>query len=186
MFKNFRLKMLNREAASPKNKSLEIINGLNINDGDVVGDIGAGGGFFTFKFSGKVGKEGRVYAIDTNQQALEFIMNKSKENGFDNIKVISADDTGLDLPEKVDLFFLRNVFHHLKEPDKYFKGIRPFLKEDGKIAVVDFKKKGLSFTGLFGHFTEEEFMIDIMKKAGYEVHERFNFLESQSFIIFKL
>ena len=186
MFTNFLLKRLNSEAASPKNKPYEIINGLKLHDGEVIGDIGAGGGFFTFEFSRKIGKEGRVYAIDTNQEALEFIDAKSKGMEYNNINTILADVNGLNLPEKMDLFFLRNVFHHLKEPENYFKGLKPFLKDDGKIAIVDFKKKGLSFIGFFGHFTKEEVMINIMDKLGYGVHEKFDFLDRQSFITFKL
>ena len=185
MFTNFLLKRLNSEAASPKNKPSEIINGLKLHDGEVIGDIGAGGGFFTFEFSRKIGKEGRVYAIDTNQEALEFIDAKSKGMEYNNINTILADVNGLNLPEKMDLFFLRNVFHHLKEPENYFKGLKPFLKDDGKIAIVDFKKKGLSFIGFFGHFTPEKVMIDVMDKAGYGVHEKFDFLDRQSFITFK-
>lgn len=186
MFTNFLLKRLNREAASPKNKPFEIINGLNLHDGDVVGDIGAGGGFFTLEFSRKVGKEGKVYAIDTKQEALEFIYDKSKGMEYNNINTILANVNRINLPEKVDLFFLRNVFHHLHEPENYFNGLKPLLKDNGKIAIVDYKKKGFSFTGLFGHFTKEEVMIDIMENAGYVLHEKFDFLDEQSFITFKL
>ena len=72
MLTGFRLKMLNREASSPKNKPLEIIEHLNIQDGMVVGDIGSGGGYFTHEFSRKVGREGQVYAIDVNQKISGF------------------------------------------------------------------------------------------------------------------
>lgn len=186
MFTNFLLNRLNSEAASPKNKPSEIVNGLNLHVDDVIGYIGVGGGFFTLEFSRNVGKNGRVYAIDTKKEALEFIGDKAKEMEFNNINTILVHETGLNLPEKVDLFFLRNVFHHLKEPENYFKGIIPFLKDDGKIAVVDYKKKGFSFMGLFGHFTPEEVMMDVMEKAGYRVYEKFDFLDEQSFIILKL
>jgi predicted methyltransferase len=48
--------MLNREASSPKNKPVEIIEHLNIYNGNVVGDIGSGGGFFTREFSREVAR----------------------------------------------------------------------------------------------------------------------------------
>ena len=64
-----------------------------------------------------------------------------------------AKDNGLILPEKVDLFFLRNVFHHLPEPVEYFKNIRRFLNNEGKVTLIDYNKKGFSFVGIFGrHF----------------------------------
>ena len=72
------------------------------------------------------------------------------------------------------------------EPTEYFKNLRQFLKDDGKIAIMDYKKKGFSFVGFFGHYTPEETIIDIMEKAGFYVSEKFDFLDNQSFIIFKM
>lgn len=52
MFTNFLFNRLNREAASPKNKPSKIIENLDLHDGDVVGDIGAGGGISPLNFPG--------------------------------------------------------------------------------------------------------------------------------------
>jgi len=186
MFENFRLNMLNREAASSKNKHSEIVKNLNIQKGDKIGDIGSGGGYFTFLFSKEVEENGKVYAIDTNKKALAFIEDSSKNNEMINIKTVLANENGFSLPDKVDLFFLRNVFHHLPDHVEYFKNIKQFLKKDGKIAIMDYKKSGFSFVGLFGHYTPEETIIDIMEKAGFSVSEKFDFLDNQSFLIFKL
>ena len=185
MFENFRLNMLNREAASSKNKPLRIIKNLNLKNEDVIGDIGAGGGFFSFEFSKRVGS-GTVYSVDTNQKALDFIDSKSKIDGIKNIKTVKAENSKLYLPEKVDLIFLRNVFHHLPKPVDYFIDIRQFLKDDGKIAIIDYKKRGFSFTGLFGHYTPEETLIDMMNKAGFVLSKKFDFLPEQSFMIFMM
>ena len=185
MFENFRLNMLNREAASSKNKPLRIIKQLDIQNGDIVGDIGTGGGYFSFEFSRRVGKNGMVYSIDTNQKALEFIDVNLKKEGISNIKTVLANENGLELPEKVDLFFLRNVFHHLSEPIEYFMNISQYLKDEGKIAIIDYKKRGFSFTGLFGHYTPEKVLIDIMDKSGFALFEKFDFLSEHSFMTFK-
>ena len=92
----------------------------------------------------------------------------------------------MNLPEKsVDLFFLRNVFHHLPDRVEYFKNIKKLLKDDGKIAIIDYKKKGFSFTGLFGHYTPENVLMDTMDKAGFSPLEKFDFLPDQLFIIFE-
>jgi arsenite methyltransferase len=186
MLTGFILKMLNREASSLKNKPLEIINNLNIELGIVVGDIGSGGGYFTSEFSKKVGGEGKIYAIDVHQKYLEFISDNFEKEGMHNIETVLASENGMGLPEKsVDLFFLRNVFHHLPEQVAYFKNISKFLKDDGRIAIIDYKKKGFSFTGLFGHYTPEKVLIETMDKAGFQTFEKFDFLPDQLFIIFK-
>lgn len=185
MFTNLKLNMLNKKAASSENKPHEIIKNLEISGGDIIGDIGAGGGYFTFEFSKKVGKNGRVYAIDTNQKFLTFIEGESKKGMINNIKPVLADETGLYLPETVNIFFLRNVFHHLTEPAEYFKNIKQFLKDNGKIAVIDYKKEGSPFVGTSSHYTPEKTIIDSMEKAGLYMWKKFDFLPDQSFIVFK-
>jgi arsenite methyltransferase len=186
MFDDYKLKMLNKKASSLESMPDKVIINLDIHKGDIVGDIGTGGGYFTFEFSKIVGKNGKVYAVDTNQKSLDFIDHKAKEEGINNIKTVLAKDKGLILPEKVDLFFLRNVLHHLPEPVEYFKNIKHFLNNEGKIALIDYNKNGFSFVGMFGHHTSEEDMIDIMAQAGFNIYEKFDFLSNQSYILFKI
>ena len=186
MFNNYRVKMLNKEAGSTKNKPVKIIENMNIQKEDVIADIGSGGGYFTFKFSNEVGKNGKVYSIDTNQKSLGYINNKSKNTKFNNISTILVDETELIIPEKVDIVFLRNVFHHLPQQEDYFKNIKQFLKKDGKIVIIEHKKNGFNFVSILGHTTPEELIVDTMKQAGYTLNRKLDILPNQSFTIFKM
>ncbi len=185
MFENYRVEMLNKEAKSPKNKSFEIIKNLDIKEGDIIADLGSGGGYFTFEFSNEVGVNGKVYSIDTNQKSLEYIESNANKRNIHNIKIVYTNENELFLQEKVDIIFLRNVFHHLPEHNEYFRNIRQFLKKDGKIIIIEHKKKGFSFVSIFGHNTPEEVIIDTMVNAGFILYKKFDFLPSQSFTIFK-
>jgi ubiquinone/menaquinone biosynthesis C-methylase UbiE len=152
----------------------------------IVGDIGSGGGYFTREFSRKVGKEGQVYAIDTDQKSLDFIKDHLLKEGIQNVETLRANPNGINLPEKgVNLFFLRNVFHHLPNQVEYFQGIERFLNDDGKIAIIDYNKRKLSFTGLFGHYTPEIVLLDVMKQAGFSLLEKYDFLPDQLFMVFE-
>ena len=186
MFNNYRVNMLNKEAGSSKNKPFKIMENINIQKEDVIADIGSGGGFFTFKFSNEVGKNGKVYSIDTNQKSLGYINDQSKNLKFNNINTILVDGNGLIIPEKVDIIFLRNVFHHLPEQVEYFKNIKQFMKKDGKIVIIEHKKNGFNFVSLFGHNTPEEVITDTMDQAGYNLHNKLDILPNQSFTIFKM
>ena len=105
MFTQLRLDSLNKKAESPKNKPEEVVLNLNIEKGNIIADIGTGGGFFTFEFSKEVGDHGKIYAVDTDKNALSFITDKAKKNGIINVKPILADEGLLLMPEKVDTFF---------------------------------------------------------------------------------
>ena len=183
---NLRLKMLNRRASAPGSKLGEVIESLNIQKSDTVADIGSGGGYFTLEFAKRVGKGGKVYAVDTKQENLDYVKAQSEREGINNVVTVLADDE-IGLPEKsVDLVFMRNVVHHLPEPARYFADLKRFLKPDSRVAIIDYKKGGgFSFTQLFGHYVEEAVLLDEMERAGYDLMARFDFLPEQSFNIFK-
>jgi arsenite methyltransferase len=186
MFTSFFLKMLNREAASPRQKSERIIQSLPIQEGYTVADIGSGGGYFTLKFARKVGKTGKVYAVDTQSKYLDFVRSQAEREGLDNIVFVLAADDGIDLPEaNLDLIFARNVFHHLTEPGRYFHNLKRFLKPSGRVAIIDHRPKGgFSFVSLFRHHTPKETILQEMEKAGYFLAESFDFLPEQTFNLF--
>ncbi|NOY58094.1 MAG: methyltransferase domain-containing protein, partial [Calditrichaeota bacterium] len=78
----FLLKILNKEAQSPKNHPDEIIKNLGIEKGNYIADIGSGGGFFSFEFAKRVGESGRVYAVDTNRKYLDYIQKLAERSGI--------------------------------------------------------------------------------------------------------
>ena len=78
--------MFNRKASDPKNKPDEILKALALQQGQKVADIGAGGGYFTLRFTEAVEKDGRVFAVDTNPKFLEVIKNSAKKRGLDNVE----------------------------------------------------------------------------------------------------
>ncbi len=94
MFTFLFLNILNKEASSADSKPDEIIASLGIGEGDVIADIGSGGGYFTIAFAGKVGKAGRVYAVDVKPKYLEFIRRKAAREGLDNVSCVLGTSSG--------------------------------------------------------------------------------------------
>lgn len=188
MGKYSKAKMFNRKAARRQSKANEILKTLNIQPGQTIADIGSGGGFFTLLFSQLVGDEGRIYAIDTNQDFLEFINKQAAKQGIANITTVRATEQTIPLPtHSVDLVFVRNVFHHLQNRTQYFSEAKQLLTSEGRIAIIEFSRQGsrLSFHRRCGHNVPKEIIIEEMKKAGYIVSASFDFLPIQSFTIFR-
>jgi arsenite methyltransferase len=186
MFTSFFLNMLNKEASSARSKPDEIIASLGIGEGEVIADIGSGGGYFTIALAGKVGKTGRVYAVDVKLKYLEFIRRRAAREGLDNISFVLGTSSGIDLPEAgLDLVFARNVFHHLPDPSGYFRTMIRYLKPEANVAIIDHKpKRGLSFVSLFKHHTPGETVVREMERAGYSLIGSFDYLPDQTFSIF--
>jgi ubiquinone/menaquinone biosynthesis C-methylase UbiE len=186
LFTSLFLKILNTEASSAKSKPVEIIESLKIHEGDIIADIGSGGGYFTLAFAKKAGKTGRVYAVDVKPKYLDFIRRKAAREGLDNISTVLGKGGEMDLPlAGLNLVFARNVFHHLPAPADYFSNIKKYLKPGGRVAIIEHRpKRGFNFVVLFKHYTPGETVIQEMETAGYTLMRSFDFLPDQTFTLF--
>jgi len=171
---NLVARMFNREAK--RGKPDLILRKLELKPSQKIADIGAGGGYFAFRFAKEVEK---VYAVDVRQSFLDYINKKAKKEGIDNIETILIKDKVL-LPEKVDLIFLRNVYHHLKNRINCFRELKKYLKKEGKLIIVEKEK-----SGKISHGTRKVVILEEMKKAGYKIVEDYNILPGQNFLFLK-
>lgn len=183
---NFQAKMFNKKASDPKNKPDQIIEAIALKPGQSIADIGAGGGYFSLRFAEIVKEEGRVYAVDAKPEFLEYVKNSAKERGLNNIMPILVKEDRLNLPKKsLDFIFMRNVTHHIPNRVKYFRNLKDFLKSDGRIVIIEYKKgKFFTFRGLFGHDIPKEVIKQEMEEAGYLLEKEFDFLPEQHFVIY--
>lgn len=107
-------------------------------------DFGCGTGLFGFEFSEYFGS---LMGIDTSSGMLE-VFNKKSE-GYPNIhsQMIDLEDPKVDIDKsfKFDLIISSMAFHHLKEPETMLIKLKSYLKEGGKIAIVDLDTEDGSF-----------------------------------------
>jgi len=178
-------RMFNRQASDPQSKPDDVLKALALQPGQKVADLGAGGGYFSLRFAEEVGAQGHVYALDTDSGKIEFMRKSIAEEGVGNIEVVLVGKENLTLPEKVDMIFLRNVYHHISNRVQYFSQLRQYLKPNGRIAIVEHKGGG-GFHSLFEHRVSPEAIIEEMTSAGYLTAESLGMLPKQSFIIFSL
>jgi ubiquinone/menaquinone biosynthesis C-methylase UbiE len=189
MEKDSKAKMFNRKASRKQSRADEILKTLNIQPGQTIADIGSGGGFFTFLFSHLAGDKGTVYAIDTNEDFLEYINRQAAENGLTNIKTVLTTEESILIPHhSVDLVFIRNVYHHLQNRVQYFTQVKQLLSPSARVSIIEYSRRGsiFSFHRRCGHNVPQEIIVEELNKAGYTVSASFDFLPVQSFTIFTL
>lgn len=175
--------MLNNRA---KKDSEKVLEKLDIHVGDIIADIGSGGGFFTIEMAKRTGPGGKVFAADTNERLLSRIESIALKNQVSNIKTVLCREDNCPLQkESCDLIFMRNVLHHIKDPLSYFQKLRESIKPGGRIAVLDWKNTEGGFVGLAGHCTPEAEILKIMQKAEFSHLRTLDFLSGQSFNIFR-
>ncbi|MFH1471154.1 MAG: class I SAM-dependent methyltransferase [Candidatus Micrarchaeota archaeon] len=183
---NVKAEMFNRKASDPKNKPGQVLESLGLQAGDVVLDIGAGGGYFSLRFAKIVGANGEVYAADVNREFLQLIKENAEQSELANVQTMLVGHDGVSLPEKsIDLVFMRNVYHHLPKRVEYLKKLLSILKPGGRIAVIEYFPGGFSiFRRLFGHHTPKATITKELREAGYKLTRDFDFLPEQSFQVF--
>jgi len=162
----------------------KVIAVLQIRPGDQIADLGAGGGYFTFKLANAVGPTGKVYAVDIDREMTNLIAQEAEKDAVKNVATIVAKDDDPMLPQSgVDLVFTSNTYHHIGNRVAYFTKLRKYLRPGGKIAIIDYDRRAW-IEGLLRHYTPSEFIKREMEQAGYKLQQEFDFLERQSFLVF--
>jgi len=158
---------------------------LDIGPGMNVADVGAGIGYFTLKLSKRVGKTGKVYASDIDENALAFLNERRKDAGMDNISIIQGREDDPMIPKaSVDLVLIVNTIQLVKEKTVFLNNIRNSLKEKGKLVFVqwDAEKMDSELPGWDSQDRELYLMQTMLKMiydANYEVLEIKDFLPMQ-------
>ncbi len=162
-----------------------VIRSLALQPGDQVADLGAGGGYFTFRLADAVGPTGKVYAVDIDKGHLAYIARRAQQRGYTNIETILARPDDPLLPQSgVDLIFTCNTYHHLKDRVDYFASTMRSLRPDGRVAIIDLGANNWLFR-LLGHWTPKETIRREMEAAGYQLTNDFDFLTRQNFQVFR-
>ncbi len=162
----------------------KVIDSLGIRAGDRIADVGAGGGYFTFRLAEATGPEGRVYAVDVDRDMTEYLRERARDEGAENVEVILAEYHDPLLPEAgVDLVFVCNTYHHIEERWDYFANVQKYLRPGGRVAIVEYVPQGW-FQRIFPHSTSAEEIRREMEQAGYDLEQEHGFLSRQSFLVF--
>lgn len=161
-----------------------VLAALQVEPGERVADLGAGGGYFTFRLAEAVTPAGVVYAIDIDPDMLAYLRERAATDGVRNVEVIEAGVDDPHLPAGgVDLLFSCNTYHHLGDRTAYFARLKPALRPGARVAIIDHNGAGW-FGWLFGHSTKPETIRAEMEAAGYRLEQQHEFLSSQAFLVF--
>jgi ubiquinone/menaquinone biosynthesis C-methylase UbiE len=165
-------------------KPTAVVASLQLRAGNAVADIGAGGGYFTFRLADEVGPTGKVYAVEIDEGMIDYLNEQIAAQGRRNVEVVRGRYDDPMLPEaSVDLIFTSNTYHHIDAPTEYFRGVRKYLKPGGRVAILELNEQ-MWFPYLFGHYTSADEVEKEMAEAGYMREVKLDFVDRQSFQIF--
>lgn len=131
---------LDRPEREREEHASKLLPDLKIKPGDVVVDLGAGSGFYTFKLAALVGEKGKVYAVDIQKEMLDIIRKRMAKKGIKNVELVQNTITDPKLPaNSVDLIFMVDVYHELSHPHEMTEKMMAALKPGGRLVFVEFR-----------------------------------------------
>jgi ubiquinone/menaquinone biosynthesis C-methylase UbiE len=185
------VKILEGDERDEYQKPTEVIQNLELKEGDVVCEVGAGSGYFTPYLSKAVGKTGRVYAQDPQREFIDLVKQKKEQQGLTNVEVVLGTYTDTNLPDNTcDVAFVLDTYHHFEWPAPMLDAMKRDLKPGGRMVIVDWYRKP---NALFDKFKidpmqhvrlDVDGVIDEVTRAGWTHVDTRKFLDYQYFAVF--
>ncbi len=115
---------------------------LNLKPGMMVGDVGAGTGFYTIRMAKAVSPGGMVFANDIQSGMLEKLTANAAASHLTNVVPVLGTESDPRLPAgKLDLVLLVDVYHEFSRPQRMLDGIRDSLKPGGELVLLEFREE---------------------------------------------
>jgi SAM-dependent methyltransferase len=131
---------LERPEREKEEKPSKLLPLLKLKAGDVVADVGAGSGFYSFKLAPLVGEKGKVLANDIQPEMLDIIKKRAKELNVTNVEPVLGTIADPKLPPAgVDLILLVDVYHEFDHPYEMTEAMVKSLKPGGRLVFVEFR-----------------------------------------------
>ena len=122
----------------------EVIQALDLKDGDSVVDLGCGSGYFSLKLSGQIGRNGRVIAEDIRRLSLTFLWIRAVRKGKHNLRAHLGD---LDDPRlragSINAVLISNTYHEFTVAQRILDHVRQSLVPGGRLVIIDRSPKGV-------------------------------------------
>ena len=143
-----------------------VLKAIELKEGMVVGEIGAGRGRYSVILADAVGIKGLIYANDIDKDDLDYLDLRCERDGITNIRIIRGKEKDPLLPDNIlDMIFIVNSYHHFSSPVELLKNAQTALKSSGILVIIE------GVPGRYGrsstHATPKEVLISQLKEAGY-------------------
>jgi SAM-dependent methyltransferase len=176
---------LERPSREVTEQPQQVIDALDLKLTDVVADIGAGTGYFSFRISPKV-PQGKVLAVDIQPEMIDIMHFLKKENKITNVEPILGSVTNSNLPDDtVDLALMVDAYHEFEYPREVMEGVVRSLKPGGRVVLVEYRRENPLIPIKALHKMTQNQARKEMKAVGLRWRETKNFLPQQHLMVFE-
>lgn len=152
-----------------------------IQEGDVVLDLGSGGGIDCFLAAAKAGPKGRVIGVDFTPEMIDKARRNAERGGYTNVEFIRGDIESLPLDDNsVDFIISNCVINLTDDKAKVFREMNRVLKPGGSFVISDivwlsekpeWVTRELEASGCVSGAIDKAEYISAIQDAGFADHE---------------
>lgn len=159
-----------------------VMDVLGITPGKNVADIGAGSGWFSVRAARRVTNSGKVFAVDINPEAADYIKDRAAKEKLNNVQTVVNKPDDPELPaQSVDAVLMLKTYHEIANPVALLRNLKPALRPGAKIGVIDRNGNGED------HGLDRDVVVREAKEAGYKLLNDYNFVKGDKmdyFLVF--
>jgi ubiquinone/menaquinone biosynthesis C-methylase UbiE len=175
---------LERNTREQEESTSVLLRNMDIQKVDVIADIGAGSGYHVFKMAPKA-KQGRIYAVDIQEEMLATIEKKMKRKRVENIELVQGSEQSVNLPaNSIDKFLMVDVYHEFAFPVEMMASVKSAMKPDGKLYLIEYKGEDPTIPIKKVHKMTEAQAVLEMEAAGFKLEKNIENLPWQHCMIF--
>lgn len=177
---------LTRDSRQREEDCALLMRQLGFERGQVVCDMGCGNGFYSLQIARRIGRRGRVLAVDIQPEMLTLLRERATAAGVDNVVPVLGTVIDPQLPpQSVDLILCVDVYHEFSHPVQMLAAMRQSLRPDGRLALVEFRLEDPNVPIRLEHKMSQQQAITELLANGFEFVGRFDGLPWQHLLWFK-
>ena len=153
-----------------------------LNAGEIVLDLGSGGGIDVLLSARRVGPSGKAYGLDMTDEMLALARDNQRKAGLDNVEFLKGEIEHIPLPAAaVDVVISNCVINLSTDKDRVLQEAFRVLKPGGRFAVSDVVVRGAvpaavrrgveQWIGCVAGALDEDAYREKLAKAGFEAIE---------------
>jgi ubiquinone/menaquinone biosynthesis C-methylase UbiE len=157
------------------------MDAIGVAPGMVIGEAGAGEGYFTLPMARRVGPTGIVYANDISTRALRTLEEHSTRDGLANIRTVVGDVDDPHFPRRdLELVVVVHAFHDFGHPVEWLVNLKAYLRPGATVAIIDLDPA----QGAESHFWSRERIERHANEAGYELTKAVDDVSQHLILVF--